>query len=140
MESINNDNCIICDICGEVTINKLFCQNCHSILHNRRNTNFFSKKKINPKYDNIFTLGLKKRLKSQNGLREIMRERERKEKERREKEIYEMEQKIILEEVNEKYDNIKNDLPIPFYLSKDQLDKLIHLNNEKLHNISIKNL
>ena len=42
--------------------------------------------------------------------------------------------------MNQKYDSIKNDLSIPFYLSKDQLDKLIHLNNEKLHNISIKNL
>jgi len=86
----------------------------------------FFNKKISPKYDNIFTLSLKKRLRSQKELREIMRERERKEKEK-----YEMEQKKILKEVNQKYDSIRNDLPIPFYLSKDQLDKLIHLDNEK---------
>ena len=42
-----------------------------------------------------------------------------------------MEQKKIFKEVNDKYDNIKNDLPIPFSLDKIKIDKLIHSNNEQ---------
>ena len=41
MERINNDNFIICGICGEMTINEERCQNCHSILLIRRNGNMY---------------------------------------------------------------------------------------------------
>ena len=124
MERINNDNCIICDICGEMTINEERCQNCYSKLHIRRNGNYLPNKKINPKYDNIFTLNIKIKLRKEN-------EESEKERREREKKLYEMEQKKILKEIKDNYDIIKNDLPVPFYLDKNELDKLILLNNEK---------
>ena len=43
----------------------------------------------------------------------------------------EKERKLILKKVNEKYNNIKDDLPVPFSIDKNQLDKLINSNNEK---------
>ena len=132
MERINNDNYIICDICGEMTINGLNCQNCLSKLIIRRNENKLPNKKMNPKYDNIFTLNLKiKFRKEKERIENEIKERERIVKERIEREKYEMEQKKILKEVNDYYNSIKNDLPIPFYLDKNRLDKLILLNKEK---------
>ena len=136
MEEANADNCIICKICGETTINRIRCQNCKAKLDLRINPNNLFNQKINPRYDNIITINLKEKLRIE---RERERERkarereikEREEKERREKEKFEIEQKKILKEVKDKYDKIKNDLPVPFSIDKNQIDKLIHSNNEK---------
>ena len=57
------------------------------------------------------------------------KERERKEKERKERE--EKEKQKLLEELNDKYDVIKNDLPIPFRLDITKYEKLYKSNNYK---------
>ena len=59
------------------------------------------------------------------------RERERQERERREREERERLEKERLEIINEKYDEIKNDLPDLFKLDKDKLIKLKNANNQQ---------
>lgn len=59
------------------------------------------------------------------------KENERRERERREKEKEKREQEILLKEVNEKYELIKDDLPIPFFLDEKQLEKIQKTNNDK---------
>ena len=58
------------------------------------------------------------------------RERERLERERREREKEEREKKLLNKEINKKYDIIKNDLPVPFFLDGTQLEKLTNSKNE----------
>ena len=58
-------------------------------------------------------------------------ERERKERERKEREKEEKEKQKLLEELNDKYDIIKNDLPIPFRLDITKYEKLYKSNNYK---------
>ena len=58
-------------------------------------------------------------------------ERERRERERLEREKEETEKKLLNKEINKKYDIIKNDLPVPFFLDGTQLEKLTNSKNEK---------
>ena len=50
-------------------------------------------------------------------------EREKKEKERIRKEKEKKEREILLNKINEKYNIIKDDLPIPFYMNQARLIK-----------------
>ena len=73
-------------------------------------------------------------------LERIMRERERLE---REKAKIEKERKELIKEINNKYDYVKDDLPVPFFIDENKLEKLKNSNNERclicLDNFIIKN-
>jgi len=117
----------ICKICREFTISRLICQNCGVRLKSKKiSNNLF---RINPENDNIITIEKKRKIQEKLRLENEIRKRE--EKEKKEKEKREKERKLILKKVNEKYNNIKDDLPVPFSIDKNQLDKLINSNNEK---------
>ena len=66
-----------------------------------------------------------------------MKKREKILKEILEKEIYidklrkEAETNKMIRDINDKYDYIKNDLPVPFYLDENKLEKLKNSNNNK---------
>ena len=118
----------ICKICREYTISRLICQNCGVRLNNKKIKKHYLFQ-INPESDNIITIEKKRKI--QEKLRLEIEKIRREEKERKEKEKIEKERKLILKKVNDKYDNIKDDLPLPFSIDKNQLDKLINSNNEK---------
>ena len=117
----------ICKICREFTISRLICQNCGVRLKSKKNSNNLFR--INPENDNIITIEKKRKIQEKLRLENEIRKRE--EKEKKEKEKREKERKLILKKVNEKYNSIKDDLPVPFSIDKNQLDKLINSNNEK---------
>ena len=133
----------ICKICREFTISRLICQNCGARLNIKKISKNNSFLKINPESDNIITfdkkrkfiqklrLEIEKRKREERERKEKERkEKEKIEKERKEKEKIEKERKLILKKVNDKYNNIKNDLPVPFLIDKNQLDKLINSKND----------
>ena len=72
----------------------------------------------------------KERLEKERTERE-RKEKERKERERKEREKEEKEKQKLLEELNDKYNIIKNDLHVPFSLDNDKYEKLYKSKNNK---------
>ena len=137
MEERRKDTYKICNICKEMTISRIKCQNCGARLDLKNTSNNSFKTKFNPTFDNIANLKIKEHLKKFKEIRDKIKknlEKEKKEKEereRREKERIRREREKILQKVNNKYNDIKNDLPIPFSIDKNTIEKLIHSNSEK---------
>ena len=115
----------VCQICRELTKSRLKCQNCGARLNANRINRQYAFGVYGPTF-NEMTVNNEE---IQNIIK--LKKEKRKEEERKKKEKEEKERKRILKKVNDKYKSIKNDLPMPFSIDKNKLEKLINSNNDK---------
>ena len=86
------------------------------------------KEKIRKEKEELEKKRERQRLLIENLIQERLLKQER---ERLEKEKQKREEKILNTKVNEKYNKIKEDLPIPFFLDEIKLEKLKNSKNDK---------
>ena len=86
MEERRKDTYKICNICKEMTISRIKCQNCGARLDLKNTSNNSFKTKFNPTFDNIANLKIKEHLKKFKEISDKMKKNLEKEKKKKKKE------------------------------------------------------